>query len=83
MMNKIEVREKVREFLPSMLPKTFAAAVKESTIFLTPFIEDKSIDGFDTSYEESDNSFTLDVYYPDGLCDIFTVSSAGVSEVLS
>ncbi len=82
-MTKIEIREKVREFLPSVLLKTFAAAVKDSTAFLTPLIEDKSIDGFDTSYEGSDNSFTLDVYYPDGLCDIFTVASYGISEVLS
>lgn len=85
-MNKLEVRNEMRKFLPTLIFSPVDTAFEQTNERLNPLIEDNSIDGFDTSFDDTDNSFSVDIYYVDGLCDTFTVSATktgGVLEELS
>jgi len=81
-MNKAEVRDTVRKFLPTLMFKSDDDAFEKTNKKLNPLIEDNSIDGFDTSYDDTDGSFSVDIYYVDGLCDTFTVSATKTGEIL-
>lgn len=81
-MNKTEVRDTVRKFLPTLMFKSDDDAFEKTNKKLNPLIEDNSIDGFDTSYDDTDGSFSVDIYYVDGLCDTFTVSATKIGEIL-
>jgi len=72
-MTKDQVRNTVRDFLPNIVFDRIDRAVEETNTLLNPLVEDGSVDGFDTMYDDTDRSFAIDVYYVDGLCDTFTV----------
>jgi len=72
-MTRNRVRDTVREFLSNLILDRVDEFIEKTNNLLNPLVEDGSIDGFDTMYDDTDRSFAIDVYYIDGLCDTFTI----------
>mgnify|MGYP001168866714 FL=1 len=72
-MTRNRVRDTVREFLSNLILDRVDESIEKTNNLLNPLVEDGSIDGFDTMYDDTDRSFAIDVYYIDGLCDTFTI----------
>lgn len=83
-MTRNRVRDTVREFLPNLILDRVDESIEKTNNLLNPLVEDGSIDGFDTMYDDTDRSFAIDVYYIDGLCDTLTIQpGATIQEKLS
>jgi len=72
-MTRNRVRDTVREFLSNLILDRVDEPIEKTNNLLNPLVENGSIDGFDTMYDDTDRSFAIDVYYIDGLCDTFTI----------
>jgi hypothetical protein len=70
---KDQVRVVVKDYLPHLMFDRIDAALEKTNTLLNPLVEDGSIDGFDTMYDDADRSFAIDIYYTDGLCDTFSI----------